>query len=728
MEGIHPQEKEEFFSRIDISSDQLKVLEQILGKSPSTGDLLFLSQLKKSSSAINVDSPIIAHALKPSNKVVQENGHQYFNLGNDVFLSLAISTSGKTYPFFPYQKSVDLFYKSFQQLLAKQLEPLVSINALRIGNTKRAEVNHLFQQSLSAISDTSNFSGIPALGGEFFFDDSFNQSSLSNVLTLGIGKQSTIENKVSAKAGDPVLYLSPLDQHPSLSRAAEEETNAAGEALIPDHFYRQNILALHAACQEQGIYLQFASCLGVGKNVALFNLIKGLPLGLEVDWSVLNLEENITADIGDQTSDDGFFLSIAQEDLNPIQLLADRFNMQLIRLGQLLEEERLIIRDSDRVIVDLPKRAIDQEALFPALLKNPRKPSYVDKANKFSYKKMKHQKDYEKNGQKIFESPNIIARRGAMEYFNCIQGIENLSYNLPSDAAVFQVPEINKTLALTVTGNPKYIKSDPYLGTMMAISEAARGIINSGGKPLAFSIGLNFGDVGNSSVQWQLQQCLRGIAEAAKKYRLALIEVETNFGNQNIHNKGTSPILPSPVIGMLGSLDRPEDLIGIGFKEAGDLIYMIGTPHNDINASTFLAELFNGPATPSPIFDLDEEYHIMINIRKLIQKDLLVSAHKIAEGGLFKALLDCTRVDDYGFVIETDTNFRKDAYLFGEAQGRSIVTTKADREDELVNFLNSQNVPFSRLGEVRGDEIIIDNDSLGSLKKWDGSKFKALVD
>ncbi|MEO0338917.1 MAG: AIR synthase related protein [Bacteroidota bacterium] len=727
MDATNPQAQAEFLSLIDISAAQIKTLEQILGKPPTTGDLLFLSHLKRTSSKITAFSPIIAHAIKPSNKIIRIDGDPYYNLGGNVLLSLAVVTSDRSYPFFPYQNNVSLFHKSYHQLIAKKLQPIASINSLRMGNINREAVQDVFDKSVAAISDCSNFGGIPVLGSELYFDDSFNQSGLSNILTLGIGQQAQVESTAQLKAGDIVLYLSKESMQQDFSEAAYASPDNAAFVALPDHLYLQNILAFYQACQEKEIPTLFASCLRIGRDVALFNLIDGIPLGLEVVWPDAPPSGSIEEELKIK-ADDGFLIGIPAHQVEEIQALALQYGTHYTQVGQFINEERLIIRGAEEIMVDLPKRAIDQEALAATHFKNPKKPSYIDKSNKFSFKRVKHQKDYGKHGLKLFQSPNIIAKRRPLSFYNSIEGIENLSYNVPSDVAVFQVPEIGETLALTVTGNPRYIKSDPYLGTMMAISEAARGIINSGGKPLAFSIGLNFGDVDQSGVQWQLQQCLRGVAEAAKKFRLTLVEVETSFGHENIHNKGSRPILPSPVIGMVGSLDRPKDIVGIGFKETGDLIYMIGTPHNDFNASTYLSVSYNNPSTPGPIFDLDEEYHIMVNIRKLIQKDLLVSAHKITEGGLFKALLDCADVDNYGFTIETDTNFRKDAYLFGESQGRSIVTTKPDREDELVNFLNAQNVPFSRLGEVRGDEIIIDEESLGSLKEWDASEFRALVD
>jgi phosphoribosylformylglycinamidine (FGAM) synthase-like enzyme len=169
---------------------------------------------------------------------------------------------------------------------------------------------------------------------------------------------------------------------------------------------------------------------------------------------------------------------------------------------------------------------------------------------------------------------------------------------------------------------------------------------------------------------------------------------------------------------MMGVIDDVDNLMSPEFKESGHQIYMLGTPYNDFASSEYLRLIHHVQESSVPKFELDEEYHNLYNLKVIIRKKLIQSAHDISEGGLMTALLEAALPHNLGFDIETDSNFRKDAYLFGESQGRIIVTVTPDNEDELVNYLNSHNVSFSKLGEVVGRRVIVDNQDFGLLKDW----------
>jgi len=156
----------------------------------------------------------------------------------------------------------------------------------------------------------------------------------------------------------------------------------------------------------------------------------------------------------------------------------------------------------------------------------------------------------------------------------------------------------------------------------------------------------------------------------------------------------------------------------LDFKAAGHQVYMIGTPQNDIASSEYLRIVHGIDLSPAPHFDLDEEFHIQHNLKAIIKKEMVESAHDVSEGGLFVALMESAMIRGLGFDIETDTNFRKDAYLFGESQSRVVVSVTEEMEDELVNHLNSHNVPFTKLGEVTEGKLAIDGESFGEIGQW----------
>ncbi|MBP9872610.1 MAG: phosphoribosylformylglycinamidine synthase subunit PurL, partial [Haliscomenobacter sp.] len=294
-----------------------------------------------------------------------------------------------------------------------------------------------------------------------------------------------------------------------------------------------------------------------------------------------------------------------------------------------------------------------------------------------------------------------------------------MTVNAPSDAAVVRVKDSTKALALTTDCNSCYVFADPYVGTMIAVAEAARNIVCSGGTPVAITNCLNFGNPYNPEVYWQFVHAIRGMGDACRKFDTPVTGGNVSFYNQSVYQDRTEPIYPTPTIGMVGVLDDPSLHTTLNFKEKGHHIYMLGTPHNDLGSSEYLRHVCQIPFSPVPHFDLDEEFHIQQNLAQIIRKKLIASAHDVSDGGLFATLVESAIAGNLGFEVESDQNFRKDAYWFGESQSRVVISVSPQKEDELVNYLNTHNVPFTRLGEVTGASILIDNEDFGTVQEWE---------
>jgi phosphoribosylformylglycinamidine synthase len=248
---------------------------------------------------------------------------------------------------------------------------------------------------------------------------------------------------------------------------------------------------------------------------------------------------------------------------------------------------------------------------------------------------------------------------------------------------------------------------------MIAVSEAARNIVCSGGTPVGVTNCLNFGNPYNPEVYYQFVHAIKGMGEACRKFRTPV-----TGGNVSFYNQGPDgAVYPTPTIGMVGVLDTMANKMTLRFKHAGDLIYLIGQSHEDINCSEYLHHVCGVTHSPAPHFELEEEYAVQKTIAKLIERGTIRSAHDISEGGLFSCLLECAMGTEHGFNIQTDPSIRKDAFLFGEAQSRVIVSVNPDLkalfEAEVVD------IPFAVLGRVAPTaEITIDEQGWGYLSEW----------
>jgi phosphoribosylformylglycinamidine synthase len=294
-------------------------------------------------------------------------------------------------------------------------------------------------------------------------------------------------------------------------------------------------------------------------------------------------------------------------------------------------------------------------------------------------------------------------------------GTGTTSSNAPSDAAIVIAKPTNKALALTTDCNSRYVFADPYKGAMIAVAEAARNIVCSGGEPLGVTNCLNFGNPYDPEVYYQFSNAIKGMGAACLKF-----DTPVTGGNVSFYNQSPDgPVYPTPTIGMVGLLDSAADKMTLNFKNAGDKIYLLGAPKNDIHSSEYLHKIVGEEFSPCPHFELDEEFELQQQLLKLIKNKMILSAHDVSEGGLAITLLESAFPNNLGVDVKaTDDTIRKDAYWFGESQSRVVVSVSAAQEEAFVSFVMATNVPVALLGTVSAGSVNIDGEDWGNISAW----------
>jgi phosphoribosylformylglycinamidine synthase len=341
-----------------------------------------------------------------------------------------------------------------------------------------------------------------------------------------------------------------------------------------------------------------------------------------------------------------------------------------------------------------------------------KEPKYFAEIKKFDPSSIPVPKDLKKVAEKIIQLPSIASKRWVYDQYDSMVGTINSSTNEPADASLVLVKGTKKALVVTTDCNSRYVFADPYKGTMIAVSEAARNIVCSGGQPLGVTNCLNFGNPYDPEVYYQFVHAIKGMGEACRKFDTPVTGGNVSFYNQNPEG----PVYPTPTIGMVGLVDNIKNKMTLDFKQEGDIIYLLGVVNNDINCSEYLHRICNVAFSPAPYFDLEEEYNLHKKISELISKQLIRSAHDVSEGGLFVTLCESGFPGELGFSIQTKNITRKDAFLFGEAQGRVVVSVNLADAGEFENDL--QNFPFEKVGVVTYGEIVIDGDFWGTIDWW----------
>ncbi len=341
-----------------------------------------------------------------------------------------------------------------------------------------------------------------------------------------------------------------------------------------------------------------------------------------------------------------------------------------------------------------------------------REPKYLNEIKKFDQSSIAVPENLKSVAEKLMQLPSIASKRWIYIQYDSMVGTVNASTNAPTDSAIVTIKGTQKGLAITTDCNSRYTFADPYKGAMIAVSEAARNIVCSGGQPLGVTNCLNFGNPYDPEVYYQFVNAIKGMGDACRKFETPVTGGNVSFYNQN----PDGPIYPTPTIGMVGLLENINNKMTLDFKDEGDVIYVLGKLNNDLGCSEYLHKICGVKFSPAPYFDLEEEYLLHAKIADLIKKGLVQSAHDISEGGLFVMLCEAGFNRDLGFSIITKDNLRKDAFLFGEGQGRVVISVALDDVRKFESALGD--FPYEKIGVVSSGEMVIDGEFWGTIDWW----------
>jgi phosphoribosylformylglycinamidine (FGAM) synthase-like enzyme len=298
------------------------------------------------------------------------------------------------------------------------------------------------------------------------------------------------------------------------------------------------------------------------------------------------------------------------------------------------------------------------------------------------------------------------------------RGLSNLSSEYASDAGIVKINGFDQALAMSVDGNSRYGKLEPRKGAMIAVAEAARNIICSGGRPVALADCLNFGDPADPYVYDDFAESVKGIGEVCRKMQIPIIAGNVSFHNLTHNGEDITSVIPTPVVGMVGVLDHHEQVMTVSFRNKGDMIFLIGRSDNDISSSEYLSVFHNVHESAAPKFDLDYEMKLHGVVSSVIQKGLVSSAHDVSLGGLFVNLVECALPAGLGFDVTSPAEIRGDAFLFGESQSRVVVSVSPEQETNFLDFMMDSGIHFSALGHVTKEELRIDDVSFGFISDY----------
>jgi phosphoribosylformylglycinamidine synthase len=392
----------------------------------------------------------------------------------------------------------------------------------------------------------------------------------------------------------------------------------------------------------------------------------------------------------------------------------DKWDLSCSKIGEVTGDGLLKFYMHGVLEAEIPAYELVLGGGAPQYTREYTEPKYFEKIKAFNQDSIADEDDLKAIAEQLIQIPNIASKRWVYTQYDSMVGAGNTSTNAPSDASVVLAKGTGKALAITVDCNSKYVFADPYVGGMIAVAEAARNIVCSGGEPIGVTNCLNFGNPYDPEVYYQFVKAVTGMGDACKKFNTPVTGGNVSFYNQN----PDGPVYPTPTIGMVGILDDFNTRMTLNFKDAGDHIFLVGQQQNDIASSEYLHKLKGIEFSPAPHFNLDEEYAVQSLVTNLIKNKLIQSAHDISEGGLAITLLESGFHSNLGFEVNAVEGMRKDAFWFGEAQSRVVVSVKSSNLAAFKQSAEAASIAITDLGLVSSGAITVNGNNWGTITDW----------
>lgn len=624
----------------------------------------------------------------------------------------------------PYQGAATGVGGINRDIFTMGARPIAQLNSLRFGNIDSDKTKWLIKGVTKGIGDYGNAFGIPTVGGEVFFDDSFNVNPLVNAMSVGIVKKGETVSAISYGEGNPVFIVGSATGKDGLGGAAfaskditEDSAKDLPAVQVGDPFQEKLLLEATLEIIKTGAVIGMQDMGAAGIACSTSEMSAKGEHGMEI-W----LDKVPARQQGMHPFE--FLLSESQERMlvvvekgreQEILKIFNKWDLNCEQIGVVTKGDRLKYYFHNQLVADVPAKSLVLGGDAPIYKREFKEPSYYSESKKFNIDSVTEPKDYKVVMMHLASHPNIASKRWIYNQYDSMVGTVNMSTNNPSDAAIVNIKGSKKALAMSVDCNSRYVNADPEIGCAIAVSEAARNIVCSGGNPSAVTNCLNFGNPYNPEVYWQFVGAIKGMGAACLKFETPVTGGNVSFYNQSSYE---GPVFPTPTIGMIGIVEDKKHHTTLNFKKEGDLIYLLGKQVNDIASSEYLYSYCKIKNTPAPYFNLDEEFELQNILKTVIKKEIVASAHDLSDGGLFIALLESGFLNELGFEINLSNTIRKDAALFGEAQSRALLSINSKDQPIFEEILKSSSVPFQLIGKVKGNAVVINNQNYGTIAEF----------
>lgn len=714
--------------QLRIQADEFELIKQKLGRTPNFTELCAFSGMWSEHCSYKNSIKWLKTLPREGKKMLVKAGEEnagLMDIGDGYGVVFKIESHNHPSAIEPFQGAATGVGGINRDIFTMGARPVASLNSLRFGNLNDPKTKHLLAGVVHGIGHYGNCFGVPTVGGEIYFENCYHTNPLVNAMSVGILKNGETVSATAHGNGNPVFFVGSAtgkDGIGGASFASAEITANSAEDLpavqVGDPFQEKKLLEACLEVIKTGavVGMQDMGAAGIICSTSEMSAKGQSGMNIHLD-KVPTRQKNMKPwELLLSESQERMLLVVEQGREEEVIKVFEKWDLPCSCIGEVTSNGMLNFFMDGNLEASLPAWELVLGGGAPQYEREFKKPAYLKKVASFNLDSIPVPSNLKEIAEQLCVNPNIASKRWVFEQYDSMVGAGTASSNSPSDAAIVLAKPTSKALALTTDCNSRYVYADPRKGAMIAVAEAARNIVCSGGTPLGVTNCLNFGNPYDPEVYYQFVEAIAGMGEACQKF-----DTPVTGGNVSFYNQSPDgPVYPTPTIGMVGLLNDISEKMTLDFKNDGDLIFMVGAEKNCINSSEYLHKICGIEFSPVPAFDLEEEYEMQTLVAGLVKDKLVNSAHDVSEGGLFIALAESGFHRNLGFhVWGINNNIRKDARWFGEAQSRVIVTVSPNRKLEFAEVVKKYNTPVIELGVVTSGEIIVDNENWGAISVWE---------
>ena len=713
MKNITP----EIIAQHGLTSEEYQKILQILGREPNLVELGIFSVMWSEHCSYKSSKIYLKKLPTEGSQVIQGPGENAGVVDMGDGWALAFKMESHNHPSFiePYQGAATGVGGILRDVFTMGARPIANLNSLRFGVPSHPKTKSLVNGVVAGIAGYGNCMGVPTVGGEVFFDECFNGNILVNAMTVGLIRADRIFKGVASGVGNPVLYVGSKTGRDGIHGAtmASSEFDEKSEEKRPtvqvgDPFVEKLLLEACLEVMSYDYLVGIQDMGAAGLTSSSFEMASRAGSGIELNLAMVPTRETgMTAYELMLSESQERMLMVAKKGYEQKVIdIFKKWDLDAVVVGRVTDDGNMTLKMNHEIVGKLPIAPLVASApVYERPLKKP-----TDRGGLAEYsearilKEFPEPKNYEKVFLQMISSPNLCSRHWVWRQYDHM--VMTNTVVLPgSDAAVLRIKGLKQGVAITTDCNSRYCYLDPYVGAKLAVAEAARNLVCSGAKPLAVTDCLNFASPERPETMWEFAEALRGMGEACQALGTPIVSGNVSFYNET-QGRG---IFPTPTLGMVGLLEDANHYLTSGFKQAGDVIYLLGKPQAHLGGSEFLKCVHNKTlGCPCPV-DLKQELQLQNLVLKLHQAKLLNSAHDVSDGGLSIALAECALTSncDLGFEVSLVGQGRGDQILFGEGPSQIIVSVASLKVKDFEQIVNASQVPMQVLGKVGGAKIKI---------------------